>query len=172
MPADAGDMLDDLAGRLDLPQGAARMPRPAAWIALRLAAQAPRALFGNLLDGRFRQAVARGRHAAVAAVLAQASQEFLDPLLAGEIERSGFREFPVHRDDRLDQLALGRTTEIVGMMARTFHDGMRAYCSQFANAMCAGSGSCGLFATSPYPCNSPRRDSPQLASLNGLGVPE
>ena len=145
MLADAREMVDDLVGRLDHPQGAARMPRLSARISIRLAAQAPRALFRSLLDGQFRQAVARGRHAAVAAVLAQASQEFLDLLLVGEIERSGLREFPVHRGDQLDQLALGQTAEIVGMMARTFRDGMYAYCSPFANAMCAGSRSCGIF---------------------------
>ena len=121
MPADARKMVDDLVGRLDLPQGAALMPRLTAGSAIRLAAHASRALFGNLLDGRFRQTVALWRHAAVAAVLARASQEFLDLLHVGEIERFGLGEFPGHRDNQLDQLALGQTTEIVGMIISWRH---------------------------------------------------
>ena len=129
-------MVDDLVGRLDHPQGASGMPRLSAWIAVRLAAQAPRALYRSLLDGRFRQAVARGRHAAVAAVLAHASQEFLDLLRLGEIERFGLGEFPDHRDECLDQLALGHAHEVVGMKARAFQDDMCAYCSPYAT-LCA-----------------------------------
>ena len=51
MPADAREMVDDLVGRLDLPQGATRMPRLTAVSALRLAAQA------EALSGRTRYRV-------------------------------------------------------------------------------------------------------------------
>ena len=124
--ADARQMVDDLVGNLDLPQRAAGMPQLSARIAVRLAAQAPRALFGNLFDGRLRQAVARGRQVAVAAGFARASQEFLDLLREGEVERFDLGEFSVHRDECLDQLALGHAHEVVGMKARAFHDDMCA----------------------------------------------
>ena len=180
MPADAREMVDDLVGRLDLPQGATRMPRLTAVSALRLAAQAPRTLFGNLLDGRFRQAVARGRHAAVPAVLAGASQELLDLLRVGEIERFGvekFRlgqsEFPGHRDEEFDQLALGQTTESVGMKALAFHGGIYAYCSPFVNAMCVCSRFGGIFATPLcYGTIHERSRHGLRHEIIGLGVPE
>ena len=69
------------------------MPKLAAGNAIRVFAQAPGALFGNLLDGRLRQSVYRGRHAAVVADLARTSLEFLDPLREGQIKRLGFGEF-------------------------------------------------------------------------------
>ena len=74
--------------------------------AIRLSAQAPHVLFGNILDGRLRQTVARGRHTVVVAVLARAAQEFPDPLRVGEIERFGLGEFSSHHDELLDQLVL------------------------------------------------------------------
>ena len=151
MLADTGQMVDDFVGSLDLPQSAALMPRLTARIAIRFAAHASRALFGNLLDGRFRQAVARRRHAAVAAGLARVSLEFLDLLRVGEIERFGLGEFPGHRDNQFDQLALGQTTEIVGMMARAFDGTMYAYCSSFVTVCASLQNHCDHFATPPCP---------------------
>ena len=69
------------------------MPGLAARLVVGLAAQAPEPIFGRLIGRGFGQPVAGGRLAAVATGLAQASFEFLDPLIFGETLHLGFREF-------------------------------------------------------------------------------
>ena len=88
-----GVMIHDPVRFFDARPRDALMPGLAARLAVGLAAQAPEPIFGRLIGRGFGRPVAGGRLAAVAAGLAQASFELLDPLIFGETLRLGFHEF-------------------------------------------------------------------------------
>ena len=106
-------MIDDPVRIVDMQPGDALMPGLAARFAVGLAARTPETIFRRLIGRGLGQTVAGGGLAAVAAGLAHASFELLDPLIFGETFRLGFHEFRFEPDIlSLDPLFLGETLRL------------------------------------------------------------